>query len=94
VEEQHLLGSAGDVTGESQLDCVGEPLWIFYADVLNCADFDGMLRLHGRTPAATLGVYEVPDPGLCGIVTTNDDGVIEQFVEKPMNPSGNLAFSG
>jgi mannose-1-phosphate guanylyltransferase len=53
------------------------------------------LRLHrDRRPAATLGVYEVADPRRCGIVTINADGVIEQFVEKPTNPSGNLAFSG
>jgi mannose-1-phosphate guanylyltransferase len=39
-------------------------------------------------------VYEVPDPRRCGIVTADEEGVIQQFVEKPEHPAGNLAFSG
>jgi mannose-1-phosphate guanylyltransferase len=95
VEEPELLGSAG--TLRANRDWIGSDdlFWIFYADVLNCADLEGMLRVHrDRKPAATLGVYQVPDPGRCGIVTTSEDGVIEQFVEKPANPTGNWAFSG
>ncbi len=95
VEESRLLGSAG--TLRDNRDWIGSDdlFWVFYADVLNRADLDGMLRLHRqRRPAATLGVYEVPDPRRCGIVRTNEDGVIEQFIEKPTNPVGNLAFSG
>jgi mannose-1-phosphate guanylyltransferase len=95
VEEPELLGSAG--TLRANRDWIGSDdlFWIFYADVLNCADLGGMLRLHrDRRPAATLGIYQVPDPRRCGIVTTNGDGVIEKFVEKPLNPTGNWAFSG
>ena len=95
IEEPQLLGSAG--TLRANRDWVGSEdfFWIFYADVLNRADLEGMLRLHrDRQPAATLGVYQVPDPSRCGIVTTNGNGVIEQFVEKPLNPTGNWAFSG
>jgi mannose-1-phosphate guanylyltransferase len=95
VEESTLLGSAG--TLRASLDWIGSDdlFWVFYADVLNRADLDGMLRLHRqRQPAATLGVYEVPDPRRCGIVTTNGEGVIEEFIEKPTHPVGNLAFSG
>ena len=95
VEERHLLGSAGTLRANRSWVASDDLFWIFYADVLNCADFQGMLRLHhNRRPAATLGVYEVADPCRCGIVTINGDGVIEQFVEKPANPCGNLAFSG
>jgi NDP-sugar pyrophosphorylase family protein len=54
-----------------------------------------MLRQHRRRkPVATLGVYEVPDPRRCGIVSLRQDGMIEQFVEKPDTPISNLAFSG
>jgi mannose-1-phosphate guanylyltransferase len=95
VEEQHLLGSAGTLRANRDWVASDDLFWIFYADVLNCADLNGMLRLHRRRrPAATLGVYEVADPQRCGVVTINGDGVIEQFVEKPINPCGNLAFSG
>jgi mannose-1-phosphate guanylyltransferase len=95
VEEPELLGSAG--TLRANRDWIGpdDLFWIFYADVLNRADLEGMLRVHrDRKPAATLGVYQVPDPGRCGIVTTDQNGIIEQFVEKPANPAGNWAFSG
>jgi mannose-1-phosphate guanylyltransferase len=91
VEEPELLGSAG--TLRANRDWIGSDdlFWIFYADVLNRADLGGMLRLHrDRRPAATLGIYQVPDPRRCGIVTTNGDGVIEQFVEKPMNTNRQL----
>ena len=69
--------------------------WVFYADVLCQPDLGEMLELHlRRKPTATLGVYEVPDPGRCGIVSTDADGMIQQFVEKPSVPIGNLAFAG
>jgi mannose-1-phosphate guanylyltransferase len=95
VEEPELLGSAG--TLRANRDWIGpdDLFWIFYADVLNRADLEGMLRVHrDRKPAATLGVYQVPDPARCGIVTTDQNGIIEQFVEKPAKPTGNWAFSG
>jgi NDP-sugar pyrophosphorylase family protein len=46
-----------------------------------------------RLPA-TLGVYQVPDPTRCGIVTTDENAVIRDFVEKPKRPASNWAFSG
>jgi|ERR1039458_10332733 mannose-1-phosphate guanylyltransferase len=95
AEEKELLGSAGTLRANRKW-VEGEDLfWIFYADVLHRADLPAMLRLHLQHGlAATLGVYEVPDPSRCGIVTTNSRGVIESFVEKPTSPTGNLAFSG
>jgi mannose-1-phosphate guanylyltransferase len=95
VEETFLLGSAGTLRANRQFVRSEEFFWIFYADVLNRADLCGMIQLHKqRRPVATLGVYEVPDPRRCGIVSTRADDVIDQFVEKPNNPSSNLAFSG
>jgi mannose-1-phosphate guanylyltransferase len=95
AEEKQLLGSAGTLRANREW-VEGEALfWVFYADVLHRADLQGMLHLHRqRRPTATLGVYEVPDPSRCGIVTTNSHGVIEEFVEKPTHPTSNLAFSG
>ena len=95
VEEEQLLGSAGTLRHNRDWIRGEELFWVFYADVLCQPDLDEMLRLHlRRKPAATLGVYEVPDPRRCGIVSTDGDGVIQQFVEKPSIPMGNLAFSG
>ncbi len=95
VEEKQLLGSAGTLRANRDWVAYEELFWIFYADVLCQPDLASMLRLHlERSPAATLGVYEVSDPSRCGIVTTDADGVILQFVEKPAVPTGNLAFAG
>lgn len=95
VEEESLLGSAGTLRENRDWISPHESFWVFYADVLNRADLAGMARLHEqRQPAATLGVYEVPDPRRCGIVSVGSDGSIDEFIEKPQNPRGNLAFSG
>ena len=95
AEEKELLGSAGTLRANRSWVEEEELFWVFYADVLHCADLPAMLRMHRqRRLAATLGVYEVPDPSRCGIVTTNAEGVIEDFVEKPACPTSNLAFSG
>jgi mannose-1-phosphate guanylyltransferase len=95
VEEPQLLGSAGTLRENRHWVASDDLFWVFYADVLNRADLGAMLRLHQeRRPAATLGVYEVTDPARCGIVGTDDHGVIQEFVEKPISPKGNLAFSG
>ena len=94
-EEKQLLGSAGTLRANRSWVQSEDLFWVFYADVLHRADLKKMLRLHRQHGlAATLGVYEVPDPTRCGIVTTNSEGIIEGFVEKPKQPSSNLAFSG
>jgi mannose-1-phosphate guanylyltransferase len=95
AEEETLLGRAGTLRLNRSWVESEECFWIFYADVLNQADLKGMLRQHRqRKPVATLGVYEVPDPRRCGIVSLRHDGMVEQFVEKPDIPLGSLAFSG
>ena len=95
AHEPVLLGSAG--TLRANRDWVkAEPwFWIFYADVLTTANLELMLEQHTRRkPIATLGLYQVSDPRRCGVVRFDGDGVIQEFVEKPTNPTGNWAFSG
>jgi len=95
VEESELLGSAGTLRANRDWIASEECFWIFYADVLNRADLENMMKAHQlRKPVATLGVYRVSDPERCGIVTVGEDGMIHEFVEKPANPASNLAFSG
>jgi mannose-1-phosphate guanylyltransferase len=95
VEEPQLLGSAGTLRQNRDWVSAEEYFWVFYADVLCGPDLGEMLRLHlQKSPAATLGVYEVPDPRRCGVVATDEEGMIQGFVEKPAVPIGNLAFAG
>lgn len=93
--EPALLGSAGTLRANREW-VHGEPyFWVLYADVLTAANLSHMLEFHrARKPVATLGLYEVPDPGRCGVVRFDADGVIREFVEKPVAPSSNWAFSG
>jgi mannose-1-phosphate guanylyltransferase len=93
--EPQLLGSAGTLRANRDWVASDDSFWIFYADVLNLIDLEGMMQIHRlHRPVATLSVCEVPDPRRCGIVTMNERGVIEEFVEKPLKPASNLAFAG
>jgi mannose-1-phosphate guanylyltransferase len=95
TEESELLGSAGTLRANREWIASEECFWIFYADVLNRANLKDMMKMHRlRKPVATIGVYRVPDPKRCGVVTVAEDGMIQEFVEKPANPASDLAFSG
>jgi mannose-1-phosphate guanylyltransferase len=95
VEEARLLGSAGTVWANRDWVNTTECFWIFYADVLTRTDLTSMLRFHqSRGLPATIGVYRVPDPTRCGVVTVTRDGTLQSFVEKPSKPESTLAFSG
>jgi len=95
VEEPSLLGSAGTLLANREWVSGEECFWVFYADVLTCTDLNAMLLLHrSRKPVATIAVYEVPDPSRCGIVNLGENGTVQEFVEKPSKPRGNLAFAG
>ena len=94
-DEPILLGSAGTIRANS-LWVAHEPnFWIFYADVLTDVDLGGFVNCHRAAGAeATIGVYRVPDPSRCGIVQVDGRGWVTEFIEKPKDPVGNLAFSG
>jgi len=94
-EEPELLGSAGTLRANADWVRQEHDFWVFYGDVLTATDLEKMLGYHRqRRGIATLGVYEVPDPRRCGIVTPDEQGLVCNFVEKPSNPSSNLAFAG
>jgi len=94
VEETELFGSAGTLRENRNWIGRENKFWVFYADVLTCADLSSMLRLHSPSTAATIGTYSVPDPKRCGIVELDDTGIVTSFVEKPSEPRSNLAFAG
>lgn len=94
-EEPSLLGSGGTISANRRWVSNEVDFWVLYADVLTNVAFLPMLQFHQvHKPAATMGVYRVPDPKRCGIVTMTHEHQVTAFVEKPMNPSSNLAFSG
>ncbi|HEY6351049.1 MAG TPA: nucleotidyltransferase family protein [Candidatus Angelobacter sp.] len=95
VEERELLGSAGTLAENRQFVANEESFFVLYADVLTDLDLREIQAFHRRkNMMATLGVYQVLDPGRCGIVSMDQDDIIERFVEKPGHPESNWAFSG
>jgi mannose-1-phosphate guanylyltransferase len=95
AEELELLGSAGTLAENHEFIAGEKSFFVLYADVLTNVALLRMLAFHQhKHPVATLGVYQVPDPTRCGIVTMNEDSVIQEFAEKPLQPVSNWAFSG
>jgi mannose-1-phosphate guanylyltransferase len=109
-EEPELFGSAGTLRVNREWVEGEDKFWVFYADVLTNTNLRKMLEFHSelnsgfhseldpefrsKTFAATLGVYSVPDPQRCGVISTNEHQVITDFVEKPAHPKTNWAFAG
>lgn len=95
AEEPELLGSAGTLAENRAFVAGEESFFVLYADVLTNVDLSQILAFHKQKHlAATLGIYQVPDPSRCGIVTRDKNAVIRDFVEKPTHPAGNWAFAG
>ncbi len=94
-EERVLLGSAGTLLANRDWVDSEPEFWVLYADVLTNLDFPRMLAFHRNFRcAATLGVYTVSDPSRCGITIFDENNVVREFVEKPVRPKSNWAFSG
>jgi len=95
VREPELLGSAGTLAENRDFIAGEECFFVLYADVLTNLDLSKLLALHNQKHlAATLGIYQVPDPSRCGIVNFDENAVIRSFEEKPTRPLGNWAFTG
>jgi mannose-1-phosphate guanylyltransferase len=95
VEEPRLLGSAGTLAQNRAFVGGEEAFLVLYGDVLTNVDLRGMLAFHRqKNLSATLGIYPVPDPTRCGVVSMDENSVIQEFVEKPERPVSDLAFSG
>lgn len=94
-EEPILLGSAGTLLANRDWVAGDSSFWVLYADVLTTADLSRMVDFHSRRqPVATIGLYQVEDPTRCGVVIFDDNFVVREFVEKPLQPKSNWAFAG
>jgi len=82
LREEKPLGTAGGVKrAEEFLD--GTSI-VFSGDVLSDIDLSRAIRFHKRKGAiATILLTRVPNPIEYGVVITNEEGQIKQFLEKP-----------
>ena len=95
AEEKQLLGSAGTLAENRSFVAGEEAFFVLYGDVLTNVSLADMLAFHiKKKMPATLGVYRVPDPSQCGIVTADQNGIVRGFVEKPIQSASHWAFSG
>jgi len=95
AEEPQLLGSAGTLAENRDFVTDERTFLILYGDVLTNIDLRRMLEFHEQKKlSATICIYQVLDPMRCGIVSVDENAVVQSFVEKPAQPTGNWAFSG
>jgi len=93
--EKMLLGSGGTIKENWDFIEGENEFFIFYADNLTNVNLGNILDFHNENDKDfTLGLFRVPNPEECGIVLMDDDMTITSFIEKPENPSSNLAFAG
>lgn len=94
VHEERLLGSAGTLAANRDF-IADECFWVFYADTLIDADLSVLLPRHERAAVPlTMGLFEPPDPRICGVVELDEAGLIVSFEEKPAEPKSKLANAG
>ncbi len=82
VEEPDPRGTAGALKYAEEL--LDERFLMLNGDVLTDLDLTAQIAQHERTGAvATLALVGVEDPSAYGLVRTDDDGSVREFVEKP-----------
>ena len=83
VIEEEPLGTAGPVRLAYDEGLLEERLLVLNGDVLTDIDLTSELEQHERTGArATLALYPVDDTSSYGVVPTDDEGRVEDFIEK------------
>jgi mannose-1-phosphate guanylyltransferase len=93
VREQALLGTGGTLLANAARFPQG-PLLVAHADNLSLFDVKAFVAAHAARPAEaclTMMTFTTDEPEQCGIVSTDERGLVEAFYEKVANPPGNHA---
>jgi mannose-1-phosphate guanylyltransferase len=97
VVEETLLDTAGAVRFAATESGIADTFIVVNGDVLTDLDLSELIALHReRRAECTIALTPVADPSRFGIVVTEDDGRVREFVEKPLpgEEPGNLANAG
>jgi mannose-1-phosphate guanylyltransferase len=82
VEEPEPRGTAGAVKFAEAV--LGERFAVLNGDILTDFDISALWRAHEETGArGTIALIEVKDPSAYGLVLTDADGRVTDFIEKP-----------
>jgi len=91
--EPEPLDTAGAIAFAARGAGIDESFLVANGDVLTDLDVSAMVAWHSaRGAEATISLARVEDPGAFGMVSTDDDGRVLEFVEKP--PPGSRAEPG
>ena len=93
IYEDALLGTAGTLMA-NQAFVGGNPCLLAHADNLSIFPVGEFLNAHDQRPEAallTMMTFTTTDPQSCGIVVTDDEGLVAEFHEKVEDPPGRLA---
>ena len=93
--EPELLGSAGTITANREFADDADDVFIIYADNLSSIDLVDSLRFHQEHgDPFTMLLFRAANPSACGIAELDEDGRVTSFVEKPDQPTSDLANAG
>ncbi|HAF69252.1 MAG TPA: mannose-1-phosphate guanylyltransferase [Acidimicrobiaceae bacterium] len=92
--EPEARGTAGAIRFAAQEMQLEETFLVLNGDVLTDLDVGALVDFHGqRNAEATIALQVVADPSRFGVVTTDNDGQVREFIEKPpmdASPSNNI----
>lgn len=82
--EPSPFDTAGAVRFAADVAKVDETFVVLNADILTDIDLSALVALHlERGAEATIALHPVEDPSRFGVVTTEPDGKVTAFIEKP-----------
>ena len=94
IYEPKLMGTAGTIRAKYS-EFADSTLFLVHADNYCQCDFNAFLRYHQterpRHCLLTMMTFDASVPSACGIVETDELGVVTAFYEKVANPPGNRA---
>ncbi|MFO7918626.1 MAG: mannose-1-phosphate guanyltransferase [Anaerolineae bacterium] len=80
--EETPLGTAGSV--KQAEDLLDEPFIVISGDAVTDIDLQGLITFHEQKEAmATITLYHVENPLEYGVVIVDEEGGVQQFLEKP-----------
>lgn len=84
ITEERPLDTAGAARRLFHEGGVDGPTLVCNGDILTDLDYDGLLSAHRSAQAtATLALTRVDDTSAFGVIETDDEGVVQDFIEKP-----------
>ena len=95
LHEPVLLGSAGTLAACAEWAADAELVVSIYGDLLVSQKISSILDFHrAHSYPFTLSVSHADEPWRRGIATVDEEGIVTDFVEKPANPTSDLAAAG